>query len=101
MNKIETTGLRKYEGETSKEHFFDGQAYDMLDFGYHVTLLISGLCLLGLTHYLNWISGIGWVFLSRLISILMIRLDMTINGSKIVELQKLKSNRLFPYQINN
>ena len=91
MNNVEMIGLSESTVKKSKDKFFDPQTYDILDFHYHWLMFLSGVFFLAGAHKLSWFIALGWFFLSRLIGMLINRLDITVNGSKIVMLHKTKN----------
>ncbi|GEM_PF-4144195 len=51
------------------------KSYKLLEGDYQVTLLFGGLLVLFHIHNLGWASGIAWLFLSRFIAVLLVRID--------------------------
>ena len=71
------------------------KSYAKLDFTYHITLFASGICLILYFGYLSWVTGIGWFFFSRFISLLITRLDVIQNESNVIKELEIKSNSKF------
>ena len=63
---------------------FDEESYASLSNGYWFTLLMSGLLFMWAFGYLGWRTGIGWFFLSNLISVLLVRFELACNSSVLL-----------------
>lgn len=93
MNKLEMTEIEnKRVVNKLKDYLFDEKTYDILNSNYHWLLFLGGVFLLAAIHKLSWLYGISWFFLSDFIALIIVRLDITINGPKIIELNKLRLN---------
>ena len=64
--------------------------YAILQWEYISSFSISGLLFLYYSGHLCWILGIAWVFVSNIIGILLVRIDVTINVGRMLEAEKRK-----------
>lgn len=78
---------------------FDEESYAALSNGYWFTLLVSGLLFMWAFGYLDWRTGIGWFFLSNLISVLLIRFELACNSSVLLWNEK-KQERFISNLLN-
>lgn len=91
--KIKFENRRKHEPSIYTD---DPESYEMLCGGYWITLLISGICFMWAFGQLNWLTGIGWFFLSNLISVILVRFEMIFKSNFILWIGNKKRN-LFEY----
>lgn len=84
--------IRKGNRKRTGPHIysFDEESYAALSNGYWFTLLVSGLLFMWAFGYLDWRTGIGWFFLSNLISVLLIRFELACNSSILLWHEKKK-----------
>ena len=66
--------------------------YSYLDGTYWWTLAISGLLFLAAGGHLGWCIGIGWLFFSRFISLLLVRWEIAKNAEAILQSEKRNNN---------
>ena len=78
---------------------FDPESYEMLCSGYWITLLISGVCFMWAFNHLNWLTGIGWFFLSNLISVISVRFELILRTAFTLWVGNRNSN-LVEYKLN-
>lgn len=76
------------------------ESSSQLDFSYFWTLAIGGILFLAAIGHLNWCSGIGWFFLSRFISIFLVRWDMSKNNSNIYKCCKIEDDGYLKWWLN-
>ena len=86
--------LNSYKKERTSiiDCLFDEWAYNILTFQYHLSLFTGGIFLLAVLGKLGWLVGFSWLFLSKFLSHVLVRLDISINVPNIVKLQERRNN---------
>ena len=72
----------------NREEDFLYNRYVMLQWEYFLSFAVSGVLLLNYLGYLGWCTGIAWVSISNIIAIFLVRIDVTINVGRLIELEK-------------
>ena len=76
------------------------KAYQKLELEYHFSLFIGGFCLIWYFDYVNWLTGIGWLFLSKFISLIITRIDVINYTSSLLKLHKEETSSSFKPWMN-
>ena len=94
--KARSENKRRHEASI---YTFDPESYEMLCNGYWFTLFISGVCFMWAFNHLNWLTGIGWFFLSNLISVIAVRFELILKTAFVLFVESRNSG-LVKYSLN-
>ena len=72
-----------------------------LELQYHFCLFVSGLCLLWVTEHLGWIAGIGWFFFSKVVAMILVKLESMKIESDVMSCMKQPSGLMTNLNWNN
>jgi len=90
MNTIEKMSERGRSIRRKEDDFLYNR-FVMLQWEYFFSFAISGLLLLSYFGYLSWTCGIAWIFISNVIAMLLVRIDVTVNIGRLIESEKHKN----------